>query len=71
MTENEALGIHLLHLRKDMERSREWVANAVGISHVQLRTLEHGKGNPRLDTVQKLAEFYKTTVIELYLPPEE
>lgn len=60
----EIIGEKLLELRGN--RSREEVANAVNISISALQMYENGQRIPRDDIKVRLADYYKTTVQEIF-----
>jgi len=60
----EIIGEKLLELRGN--RSREEVANAVSVSVSALQMYENGQRIPRDDIKIRLAEYYKTTVQEIF-----
>lgn len=51
------------------KRTREEVANAVGISVSAMAMYENGARVPRDEIKVKLADYYKTTVQKLFFSP--
>lgn len=62
----KAIGKKLYKLRINKEKSREEVAKDVGISVSALRMYENGQRIPRDDIKVKLAEYFNTTVQEIF-----
>ena len=59
------LGEMLLLLRRRNGNTQNEVCVSVGISRNLLSQLENGNGNPTLNTLRGLAEFYGVTIGEL------
>lgn len=51
------------------KRTREEVANAVGVSISAISMYENGERVPRDEIKVKLADFYQTTVQDLFFSP--
>lgn len=66
---NALIGKKLRELRGEIPRAE--VAEAVGISISALTMYETGQRIPRDQIKVKLAEFYNTTVQELFFTPEQ
>jgi transcriptional regulator with XRE-family HTH domain len=63
---NTALGRRLRLLRKQSGLTSQEVANAVGMTQGHLCAIERGQtGNPRLNILKGLADYYGLTVSEL------
>jgi transcriptional regulator with XRE-family HTH domain len=52
------LGTQLLIARRDMEVTLNEVSEDTGIMPHTISSIEKNKGNPKLETILKLAEFY-------------
>ena len=63
----ENIGQKLVKLRGD--KSREEVANAVGVSYNAIQMYENGQRVPRDDIKFRLAQYYNTSVDELFFSP--
>ncbi|MED1711760.1 helix-turn-helix transcriptional regulator [Bacillus thuringiensis] len=62
--DKKLIGQKLMNLRGD--KSRDEVATAVNISVSALQMYENGQRIPRDEIKVKLAEYYKTTVQEIF-----
>lgn len=60
MTLAEELGRLLTEARG--ERSRRDLAEQIGVSNTTLLSIEHGRANPTLERVERLAEAYGCTI---------
>jgi len=56
------LGKRLRQLREEANLSQSDLARAVGLSHEHIWNLEHGKRQPSLETLAKLADFFNKDV---------
>lgn len=63
----ERIGQKLLQLRGD--RSRDEVAQAVGVSYNAIQMYESGQRVPKDDIKIRLAHFYNVSVDELFFSP--
>ena len=66
--DREAMGEKLTALRGD--RTQQEVSNAVGISSSALAMYEAGERAPRDEIKLRLAEYYHTTLEELFFIPK-
>ena len=64
MTSSKTIAIRLKDLRGN--RSKEDVASAVGISYSALSMYEQGKRIPRDDIKLKLAQYYGSSVEDIF-----
>lgn len=64
------IGINIKFRRKELGISQEKLANEALMSAAHLRTLEHCKGNPTVNTLEKIAQCLDTDVIDLMKKPE-
>lgn len=64
-----SLGRRLNALRKQRRLTLAQVSEAVGVAPSQLSFIENGKREPKLSTVQKLAELYGVSLTELTSAP--
>ncbi|GGB61324.1 HTH-type transcriptional regulator Xre [Lentibacillus populi] len=55
------LGNRIKYLREKKDYSQKQVADALGISNVQLSRYESGDRKPDPDTIRMLADFYEVT----------
>lgn len=65
MPEREALANYLKEYRRQFHETQFEFAANIGISVESLSLLERAKGNPNLDTLQKIAAYTGDTVSEL------
>lgn len=65
MTTLELIGYNLSKYRKMQGYTQESLANDLGMSVCNLRKIEHGTGNPEMQTLIKLADHLKIEVAEL------
>lgn len=56
MTKAEIIGQNVQNFRKELGCSQEKLANEASMSASHLRSIEHGKGNPTIDTIERLAD---------------
>jgi len=56
------LGRRLRQLREEANLSQSELARAVGLSHEHIWNLEHGNRMPSLETLTRLADFFKKDV---------
>lgn len=66
MDANKRFGENLKRLRKEQGLSQERLAIEAEISTTNLRTIEHGMGNPTTRTAEKLAQSLHTDIANLY-----
>ncbi len=50
------LGTRVCTLRKEQKLTLRMFALIVGVNHVYIHDIEHGRGNPTLSTLAKLAD---------------
>lgn len=62
----KAIGKKLYSLRTNFGKSREEVAKDIGVSVSALQMYENGQRVPRDDIKIKLAEYFNTTVQEIF-----
>lgn len=60
---NKALGEYIHALRKMQGKTLQEVAAASGLTKGHLSQIEHGKGNPSLETISPLARALGVTVL--------
>lgn len=65
MDTKKVLGENMVKLRKTMGFSQEEFANEIGMSPYYYRCIEHGKANPTIDRLQKIADGLGIEVAEL------
>jgi transcriptional regulator with XRE-family HTH domain len=58
MNTNDILEQNLKKLRKEKKYTQEALAGEAGVALSNYREMEHGKGNPTLETLDKVARFY-------------
>ena len=66
MTAFEVVGKNLKMYRKERGYTQEALANELSMGVCNLRQIEHGKGNPTLQTLIKLANHLHIDVINLF-----
>lgn len=75
MPELAVLSKHVKEYRDKCNESQEDFAENCGISKETLGLIERAKGNPTLETLQKIAAYTGTTVADMLtvstLPPKE
>lgn len=60
------IGQRLKYLRQRTDKTQKEVASDLGISRQVLSHLENNRNEPDLDTVVKLANYYKVSIDSLY-----
>lgn len=60
------LAYNIRERRKILGETQEYVAEKAGISYRAYQSLESGRGNPSIKTLEALASFYKLTVSRLF-----
>lgn len=63
--ENNSLGHRIFFLRQSRGETLEAAAEAIGISHVSLMRYENGIRSPKADVLQKIANYYGTSIDDL------
>ncbi len=66
MNATKRFGENLKRLRKEQGLSQEQLAIEAEISTTNLRTIEHGLGNPTTKTAEKLAQSLHTDLASLF-----
>ena len=66
MTTLEVLGHNLSKYRKEHGYTQEALANELGMSVCNLRKIEHGTGNPRMQTLIKLADHFHINITDFF-----
>ncbi len=66
--ENIAFSEKLVKLRVEKGKSRVEVAEAIGVSRSAVAMYERGERIPKDSTKRKIAQFYGTTVAEIFYP---
>ncbi|PQL91060.1 helix-turn-helix transcriptional regulator [Apibacter adventoris] len=56
----------LIQLRRKKRISQKEVAESIGVSQSTLCDWESGKRNPKVESLFKLAEYFKVDIKELY-----
>lgn len=69
MPELEALSKHVKKFRTEYNESQEEFAENCGISTETLSLIEREKGNPTLETLQKIAAYTGITVANMLTVP--
>ena len=62
---NERLGKVLAQRRLEGGHSQEDIGKILGLTQTQVSRFEQGKQSPRLDTLRKLADFYRCAMAEI------
>ena len=70
MTEMEIIGNNLSRYRKLKQYTQEALANELDMSACNIRLIEHGKANPTIDTLRRLARQLGVSLFDL-LNPED
>ena len=58
-------------LRKEQDITQEDLANAVGVTRQTVISLENGKYNASLQLAHKIAQYFDTTIEEVFIFEEE
>lgn len=66
MDYDKKIGNYFLYLREKMNLSLEEVGSAIGMSASGYRAIETGKSSPRLAVLERLTDFYKIDMAELF-----
>lgn len=61
METNEILAVNVKKYRQRCDLSQEEFANTIGLSPSHLREIEHARGNPTLDTLDRIAKGLEVT----------
>ena len=61
METNETLAANVKKYRQRCDLSQEEFANTIGLSPSHLREIEHARGNPTLDTLDRIAKGLEVT----------
>ncbi len=67
MTTLEVIGANLLKFRREWGYTQEALANELNMSACNIRKIEHGKGNPRIQTLDKLARHFKIRIVDFFV----
>lgn len=67
----DVLAENLKNSRLKHHYSQEKFANEVGLSASHLRDIEHGKGNPTLDTIERIAKGFHVPIESMLLQEPE
>lgn len=59
------LGANVSKLRKKAAMTQQELADAIGVSYPRISEIERGAGNPRIGTIEKIAQALGTTVSAL------
>lgn len=62
---------NLLFLRKQHHCTQEEICHSINMSEPHYRQLEHGKGNPTIGTLNRIADYYGIYVGELLNKKED
>lgn len=75
MTDSEIFGINIKSRRKALKKTQEQVALDMEMGISTYRRIEQGKANPELNTLSKIARYYKMDLGSLWMEthpiPEE
>jgi transcriptional regulator with XRE-family HTH domain len=63
-----ALATNLRKYRTKAGISQKQLADSVGTSHPRISEIENGRGNPTLDTLEKIAKVLNIQAIDLLRP---
>jgi transcriptional regulator with XRE-family HTH domain len=63
-----ALATNLRKYRTKAGISQKQLADSVGTSHPRISEIENGRGNPTLDTIEKIARVLNIQTIDLLRP---
>lgn len=61
-----ALGLRIAQLRAERGMSQRKLALVLGMDRVTLNRIEQGRGNPTLDTLQRIADGLDVPIEELF-----
>lgn len=60
-----SLGKNISKHRKRARMTQQDLADAIGVSYSRISEIENGRGNPRIGTIEKIADALQTTVSKL------
>jgi transcriptional regulator with XRE-family HTH domain len=66
-----ALANNLRHLRKLSGLTQQQLAEGVGVSYPRISEIENGRGNPTVETLQRIADVLKVDVADLLKIPKK